>query len=423
MAAPAPSKIVSTLAHPLQHRGTPAEVWRWACAGLCASLVGLGLARFAYTPLIPALIAAGWFTPSAVVYLGAANLAGYLAGALAARPLAARLGAITLLRASMVAVTLSCLACSAPLSFAWFLGWRLISGVAGALIMVLAASTILPHVGAARRGLVGGVIFAGVGLGVAASGTLVPLLLRNGLAACWYGLAALSALLTLVSWRNWPGETTGVASAEPIRRSSQSHTSQGRMSRTMLALVVEYGLVAFALVPHMVFLVDYVARGLGQGLDAGAGYWVLYGLGAIVGPLLAGHLADRAGFGPALRLAYLLVALAVVALALGTATPVLVISSVAVGGFTPGIVPLVLGRVHELVPHEAAPQRAVWGHATTSFALGQAAGAYGLSYLLARGLVSYPTLFVLGGAAAALALAVNLTTALTVRSSHKGNVR
>ncbi len=400
---------------PRAHGRIPPEAWRWAGAGLCASLVGLGLARFAYTPLIPALIAAKWFTPADVVYLGAANLAGYLGGALAARPLAARLGAVSPLRASMVAVTLCCLACSVPLSFAWFFVWRLVSGVAGALIMVLAASTILPHVGAARRGLVGGVIFAGVGLGVAASGTLVPLLLRDGLAACWYGLAALSALLTLVSWRNWPPQTRQAEPAEPIRP-----PSQGRASRATYALIVEYGLVAFALVPHMVFLVDDVARVLGQGIDAGSRYWVLYGLGAIIGPLLAGHLADRAGFGPALRLAYLLMALAIVALAFSTAVPVLVVSSVVVGGFTPGIVPLVLGRVHELIPHDTALQRAIWGRATTSFALGQALGAYGLSYLLAHGLLSYTALFMLGGAAAALALAVNLTTALTVRSSHKG---
>jgi hypothetical protein len=39
--------------------------------------------------------------------------------------------------------------------------------------MVLAASVILPHTSATRRGIVGGVIFAGVGLGVAASGSLV----------------------------------------------------------------------------------------------------------------------------------------------------------------------------------------------------------------------------------------------------------
>ena len=35
--------------------------WRATFSGLCANLVGIGLARFAYTPLIPALILAGWF--------------------------------------------------------------------------------------------------------------------------------------------------------------------------------------------------------------------------------------------------------------------------------------------------------------------------------------------------------------------------
>jgi hypothetical protein len=34
------------------------QTWRYAVAGLSASLVGLGLTRFSYTPLIPALIAA-----------------------------------------------------------------------------------------------------------------------------------------------------------------------------------------------------------------------------------------------------------------------------------------------------------------------------------------------------------------------------
>ena len=146
------------------------------CAGLCASLVGLGLARFAYTPLIPALIAAKWFSPAEAVYLGAANLAGYLAGALIARELGARAGSVRTLRLMMVVASLCCFACSVPISFVWFFAWRFLAGVTGGVIMVLAASTILPHIAPKKRGVVGGVIFAGVGLGVAASGTFVPLL-------------------------------------------------------------------------------------------------------------------------------------------------------------------------------------------------------------------------------------------------------
>jgi hypothetical protein len=60
----------------------PAQVALAALSGLCASLVGIGLARFAYTPLIPPLISEHWFSESAAAYLGAANLAGYPLGAI-----------------------------------------------------------------------------------------------------------------------------------------------------------------------------------------------------------------------------------------------------------------------------------------------------------------------------------------------------
>jgi MFS family permease len=391
------------------HHQGPASTWRFAAAGLCASLVGLGLARFAYTPLIPALIAAKWFGASDVVYLGAANLAGYLAGALLARPVAARIGPTWALRVMMVLATLSCFACSAPVSFTWFFVWRFLSGLAGGVIMVLAASTILPHTSPAKRGIVGGVIFAGVGLGIAASGTLVPLLLQQGLWVSWYGLGALSGLLTLISWTSWPKEGPPAIAAP-----ASHHRGHGRQLNATHALLIEYGLNATALVPHMIFLVDFVARGLGQGIAAGSQYWGLYGLGAIVGPLLTGHLGDRTGFGPALRVSFLVEAVAIVLPAISTAPVSLIVSSAIVGGFTPGIVPLVLGRIHELIPHSAEQQRAAWGHATTSFALFQAAAAYGFSWAFARSAGDYLLLFRLGATAVTLALAIELVMALTV---------
>lgn len=384
------------------------STWRYAVAGLSASLVGLGLARFSYTPLIPALIAAKWFSASDVVYLGAANLAGYLAGALAARALAAHVGAVRALRAMMLLATLSFFASSAPVSFTWFFVWRFLSGLTGGIIMVMAASVILPHTSAARRGLVGGVIFAGVGLGVAASGTLVPLLLQQGLQQSWYGLGVLSAVLTLASWWNWPAEAK-------TDSAPSHHAKQRQIPAAARALLIQYGLNAVALVPHMVFIVDFVARGLGQGIAAGSRYWVLYGLGAIVGPLVTGHLGDRTGFGPALRAAFLIEAAVVLLPTASTGPTSLIVSSVVIGGFTPGIVPLVLGRIHELVPHSSELQRATWSHATTSFALFQAAAAYGFSWIFASSGGDYLVLFGLGGGAVVLALAIDLGLALTAR--------
>jgi MFS family permease len=403
--------------HPRPHQrsGSTSQIssqqtWRYAVAGLSASLVGLGLARFSYTPLIPALIAAKWFDPSDVVYLGAANLAGYLAGALAARTVAARIGAVRAVRAMMLLATLSFFASSTPVSFTWFFAWRFLSGLTGGIIMVLAASVILPHTTAAKRGIVGGVIFAGVGLGVAASGTLVPLLLQQGLQQSWHGLGVLSGTLTLVSWWNWPAEAK--TDTAPSQRAKHD-----RASPVVRGLLVQYGLNAVALVPHMVFIVDFVARGLGQGIAAGSHYWVLYGLGAIVGPLITGHLGDRAGFGPALRAAFLIEAAAVLLPTVSTAPLSLIVSSVVVGGFTPGIVPLVLGRIHELVPHSTEQQRTTWSHATTSFALFQAAAAYGFSWIYAQTGGDYLILFALGGGAVVLALAIDLALPLATRKA------
>ncbi|KWV46494.1 hypothetical protein AS156_01505 [Bradyrhizobium macuxiense] len=404
--------------HASSHQAAGGPVWLSAAAGLCASLVGLGLARFAYTPLIPALIAAKWFTPAEAVYLGAANLAGYLAGALIARDLGARIGSVWALRGTMVLAAITCFACAVPISFIWFFGFRFLAGASGGVIMVLAATAILPHTAPSKRGFVGGVIFAGVGLGVAASGTLVPLLLRQGLMQAWYGLGMLSALLTLVSWRAWPTDVPAAQDGEEHHGKVHGN-AHGARSPLVLMLSLEYGLNALALVPHMVFLVDFVARGLGQGIAAGSHYWVLYGLGAVVGPLLAGHLADRSGFAAALRVAFLIEAMAVALPAVSSSPAALILSSIVVGGFTPGIVPLVIGRIHELIPHSAASQRTAWAQATTTFALFQAAGAYGLSYLFAQSGGNYALLFVIGAAAVVVALALDLISAAVSTRGRK----
>jgi predicted MFS family arabinose efflux permease len=393
---------------------TTISVWRAALSGFSASLVGIGLARFAYTPLLPAIIAAHWFDPSAATYLGAANLAGYLAGALLARPLAARVPARLAINAMMVLTTASFFACATPVSVLWFFLWRFASGLSGGALMVLAAPTVLPHIPPSRRGLVGGVIFMGVGAGIAASGTLVPLLLRQGLTGAWLGLGALSLALTLIAWGGWPA-------SPPAAPAGASHRKP-RAATALRALYGEYGLAAIGLVPHMVFLVDFVARGLGQGLQTGAEYWVLFGFGAMVGPILAGYVADRTGFGPALRLTFLVQALAVAVPVMGLGAPSLILSSLIVGAFVPGVVTLALGRIHELLAHHPSEQQAAWGVATTSFAVLQALAAYGMSYLLVRS-GDYRLLFLLGSGALMLALAIDLIAALGNRPTLPTHAR
>jgi predicted MFS family arabinose efflux permease len=395
------------------YRATHVRPWRATLAGLCATLVGIGLARFAYTPLIPALIEAGWFTSVQVAYLGAANLAGYLAGALLAGPTAARVSPATLLRAMMALATASFLACVAPHSFSWFFTWRFASGLAGGALMVLAAPTVLPRLPSSRRGVAGGAIFTGVGLGIAASGTLVPLLLDVGLSETWIGLGVLALALTIIAWGGWPEGREG-----PTRKPPRPSTLLPPAHLALRFLYLQYGLNAVGLVPHMIFLVDFVARGLGRGLDAGAWYWVLFGVGAMAGPVVAGYIADRIGFSPALRLAFVSQAACVGWLAVSDGVIPLVVSSVVIGAYVPGIVPLVLGRVNELIPDRPREQRAAWARATTAFAIGQASAAFALAYLFER-TASYTLLFVMGFTALLLALAVDLPMVISRRTEHR----
>ncbi|WP_176080185.1 YbfB/YjiJ family MFS transporter [Paraburkholderia tropica] len=374
-------------------------------AGLCGSFVAIGLARFAYTPLIPPLIQAHWFTASQAVTLGAANFAGYLLGALLGRPIAHALTNRHALRVLMATATIAFFACAFPLSVAWFFAWRLASGVAGGAIMVLVATSILPHVPPARRGFVSGMIFLGLGLGIAASGTLIPSLLHYGLRAAWFGLGVLALLLTAISWFGWPRTDAPVAAA-----SAPAHRAALPAQAALRVLYAQYAANALGLVPAMVLLVDYVARGLGRGASTGAHIWVLYGMAAIAGPIVCGQLADRIGFKLAWRFALAIQTFAVALLAVSSHTAAILVATLILGALTPGVVPLALGRIHELVPHDHLEQRAAWSRATTAFALFQALGGYGYSFVFSHTHENYALIFACGAAALALAFMADLAT-------------
>jgi predicted MFS family arabinose efflux permease len=266
--------------------------------------------------------------------------------------------------------------------------------------MALAAPVVMPIIPADRRGLAGGAIFTGVGLGIAASGTLVPALMEWGLAETWFGLGALSLALTALAWNSWPAAVPSTPAVPQKKLPAGS-------APALRALYVEYALNAVGLVPHMLFLVDFVARGLGRGLHSGAVYWIVFGAGAVIGPIIGGHAGDRLGFRTALRFAFVIQALCVALPLIATGTLAMALSSFIVGAFVPGIVAITIGRTRELIPADPAAQAAAWSYCTTAFAIGQAVAGYAFSYIFAHTKNGYPALFALGAAALLLALAID----------------
>lgn len=82
-----------------------------------------------------------------------------------------------------------------------------------------------------------------------------------------------------------------------------------------------------------------------------------------------------------MRLVSLAFAVALAAIYLTDNLIVLAGLTIVVGTFAPGIVPLALARVHEMLPHSATRQNIAWGRASIISAAAMAVAAYGFSAL------------------------------------------
>lgn len=389
-----PSLADPSVMQPLAGGEPPPRLWQGAFAGWACLFVGIGIARFGYSPLIPILVQANWFTAAAADYLASINLAGYIVGAVIAGHLLAHRGETVWVRTALLGACACFLACFRPAGFTWFACWRFEGGVAAGLLMVLAVPGILMRTPAERRGLVGGFIFSGVGCGMVVSGAWIPRLATHGVAAAWLGMGGLGLLVTAAAWNYWPARlpVPPVADEDPPRPSRRFQVD-GAIGWLMAAYVG----TAVGYVPHSIFWVDYISRELGRGLHAGGAAYMELGLGAAIAPGIAGMLGTRFGFRRCL-IYCLLIEAGAVAMAVGaTALPLLALSAFLVGAGGMAATMLISARTGELAPTEV--QKQAWGWMTVIFSTSYAGGAALLSLAYAR-IETYRPLFL----AAAIAL-------------------
>ena len=333
-------------------------------------LVGVGIARFGYGPLVPALVRAHWYSATAAFWLGAVNLLGYFFGAALMRFWRGTLRAKPLMVGLMAATALSLLASALNWGMIWFGFWRLLSGVTGGVLMVLMAAAVVARAPARSKGQVGGIAFAGMGSGITLSSLLIPLLVPQGLVFTWtvLGLVAVAATIT-VAWLM--PEATIIA--------SPPKWGEAKMNRAVLLLVIAYAGSALGFVPHMLFLSSFVAIGLQRGIAAGADVSAWLGVAAALGPVILGRVADRFGFLSTLALGYAVMAGAVALPLVTDSTFALDLSAIGVGAVGLGGVMLAAGAIAGLVP--ANRLAADWGLATMTYAVMQALSAAGFSQL------------------------------------------
>ena len=400
---------------------------RLSFAGLSATLVGNGIGRFAFIALMPALIDAAWFTKGEASQLSVATLLGYVVGAWRSDWLARRYSPAALIRVCMLLISISFFASAfSGWPIAWYYVWRVLAGACGAVLMVLPAPLVVPQHDPTIRGRASGVVFSGVGLGAVVSGLLVPALVAglgvaaiyggethqvafSGVQGAWLGLGTVCLALTLGSWRQWPTDATPAVASLPASSSVEAVVSADRLvSRTVWLILIAHGLNAVGYLAHTMFWVDYLVREMGMSLATGGFYWSVFGIGAAIGPMITGRLADSFGTRRCLLAGFALKSVAAVLPVWASSAPALFLSSLLMGICTPGVLALVSAYTLEVVGPNL--NRQVWGKATFSFSLAQGVGGF----LMAAAVVymeSYGPLFV----ASSLALLGSIVCIACVR--------
>ncbi len=332
--------------------------------------VALGLARFSYALLLPSMRSDLHWSFALAGAMNTANALGYLAGALLAAVLMRRYGVRRSFAVSLIAVTLSLLLTALTANPLLLATLRAVSGAAGALTFIAGAglvATSASSLPAGRAATLLGIYFAGGGLGIIASGLLIPkLLVSVGSQVGWrWGWGALAALGVLGSAVAIP---LALRCAEPL---PPPPAERRWPARRLGALLASYGLFGAGYIAYMTFVVAFLED---QGTPAAvvAVFWVVLGATSVVGAWAWSKPVARSVGGRATA-AVLLVLSAGALLPLLSGSPWAALGSALLfgGSFLSVLTAVTAVARQALRPHHWTP--AIAG-LTIAFALGQSLG-------------------------------------------------
>ena len=396
--AAAASRLAERAGHP--------ALRRIALGGGGGMFLGMGLGRFSFSAMVPALVATGGLSPVETGRIGMANLMTFTFGAFVSVWLLKVMQRGTLLRSAAVLALAGLAGSIYPGGFWWLVACRGLAGLATGLIMVHSLALIAETAPAASRPLASSFVFAGVGLGILSSGVFVPMLLQLGLLEAWTGLALVGLCAMLLAFWGWhPAPELAVVTHEQKNgRAAGCGVGIRRANRSirgfaLIGLVLAHVLFGFGIVPHTLYWVDFLARDLALGIPAGGMHWSIVGVFAILGPPLMAALARLVGTPAALVVSLLAIGAGVAMPRFWPVTAVLIASSVLFGA-QPGLSSLMAARARDLGQQSEMPRimRAMILASSTGGFLG------GLVLPWAYGILgSASDLFLIGGLALGLA--------------------
>jgi MFS family permease len=343
-----------------------------AGGGLMALAVAMGIGRFAFTPMLPVMQADVGLSVEAGGWLASANYAGYFAGALAATRLAVPpLRAIII---GLLAIAFTTFAMGVTHAFTAWVAWRAAAGIASAFVLVHVSAWSVQQLALLQRPALGGVVFAGVGIGVAAAGLvcLAFVALGSTSAQLWLILGGVSALALAVV----VPVLRSTANAPAARAPAPAPVARASFSRDEWRLILCYGAFGFGYIIPATFL-PVMARAVIADPALFGWAWPLFGTAGTVATLLAARASHPGQARPLWAVAHVVMAVGCAVAALVSSFGAVLVAALCVGGT---FMVITMYAVQEARTVAGAHARPLIGAMTAAFALGQIVGP-----LLVRG--------------------------------------
>lgn len=401
---------------PLFHYG-----WIIVLTGSLVLFSCFGLARYAYTMLLPAMQQSLGLSYDQSGYIGTANFVGYLLSVLLAPLALRRVTPRSCIAAALLLISLALIGISRCTSFLPILGLYFLAGVGGgfANIPIMMLTTYWFH--RSHRGRALGLVIGGNGAGIVLAGLLIPRLNQSLGALGWrvswllLGLICLlTAGLAALLLRNSPQEK----GLQPIGNQERCTPEQlvSRGSNDDGSVLVRLGLIYLTFgatfMIYGTFIVTSMVREYGLTELTAGRYWSWVGVLSLCSGVLFGSLSDRIGRRWGLVLVLLVQTAAYLLVGLQLAGTWLV-SSIILYGLSVFAIPAIMTAA---VADYLGLARAAAAFATVTlfFAAGQSCGP-ALAGILARSSGSFSTAYLL---AATLTLCGALLAATLPRPAH-----
>lgn len=347
------------------------QILATSIAGASAMAVAMGVGRFFYTPVLPAMMTGLGLGPAEAGWIASANYIGYLLGAvLAAYGWADGIERRVALL-GLVATALLLLAMGLSSDIAVLAMIRFLAGLASAFVMIFTSAIVLSHGLAANKPWVQSSHFGGVGFGISISAIMFSLIILadSGWRMAWIMAALLAFAGLAVVFRYLPRDVVRTGPAKKERPLT--------WTPALLALTIAYGVFGFGYIVTATFLVAIVRDGGGSSLFE-AGVWLATGIAAAPSVAYWMPAVRRIGLAHVFALGCLVEAIGVAASVLVPLPAGPVLGGVLLGGTIVMVTAFGLQLGRQLAPE--SPRRAL-ALMTGAFGIGQILGPVVAGYL------------------------------------------